>query len=98
MNKKYDNNNIIIASRAYFLQRSPCSSPLVSVPPIVPAFKADFVMPTRRSERYGASMTDEDSMQKAMRRKAERNLDYSGIISPSKSKSFFIFFNSNDFL
>jgi hypothetical protein len=25
MNKKYDNNNIIIASRAYFLQVNPCN-------------------------------------------------------------------------
>jgi hypothetical protein len=71
----------------------------VSTPPsslTVPALKADFVMSTRRSERYGpaldgASVTDEDSMHKAMRRKAERNLDYSGVISPSKSKSFLSF-------
>jgi hypothetical protein len=39
----------------------------------------------------GESVTDEDSLQKAMRRKAERNLDYSGTISPSKSKSFLSF-------
>jgi hypothetical protein len=71
----------------------------VSTPPsspTVPAFKADFVTPTRRSGRYGAavdgaSASDEDSLQRAMRRKAELNLDYSGIISPSKSKSFLSF-------
>jgi hypothetical protein len=44
---------------------------------------ADFVTPTRRSGRYdaaadGAKVTDEDSMHRAMRRKAELNLDYSG--------------------
>jgi hypothetical protein len=39
----------------------------------------------------GASATDEDSVMRAMRRKAELNLDYSGIISPSKSKSFLSF-------
>jgi hypothetical protein len=64
--------------------------------PTVPALKADFVSPTRQSGRYGAAMdgasaTDEDSMQQAMRRKAELNLEYSGIISPSKSKSFLSF-------
>jgi uncharacterized membrane protein YgcG len=71
----------------------------VSTPPsslTVPTFKADFVTPTRRSGRYGAavdgaSASDEDSLQRAMRRKAELNLDYSGIISPSKSKSFLSF-------
>jgi hypothetical protein len=42
----------------------------------------------------GASATDKDSMLRAMRRKAELNLDYSGIISPSKSKSFFILFDT----
>jgi hypothetical protein len=60
------------------------------------ALKADFVSPSRRSGRFGvtvngASVTDEDSMQRAMRRKAEINLNYSGIISPSKSKSFLSF-------
>jgi hypothetical protein len=60
------------------------------------ALKADFVSPSRRSRRFGvtvdgASVTDEDSMQQAMRRKAEINLDYLGIISPSKSKSFLSF-------
>jgi hypothetical protein len=44
----------------------------------------------RRSMRHGvdasgASVTDEDSMLKAMRRKAERNLDAPGIMSTSKS-------------
>jgi hypothetical protein len=44
----------------------------------------------RRSARHGvdasgASATDEDSMIKAMRRKAERNLDSPGILSSSKS-------------
>jgi hypothetical protein len=71
----------------------------VSTPPFsltVTAYKADFVTPTRRSGRYGAAMdgasaTDEDSMMRAMRRKAELNLDYSGIISPSKSNFFYPF-------
>jgi hypothetical protein len=50
----------------------------------------------RRSGRFGtardgASVTDEDSMLRAMRRKAELNLDYSGIVSPSKAKSFLSF-------
>jgi hypothetical protein len=39
----------------------------------------------------GASATDEDSMQRAMHRKVELNLDYSDIISPSKSKFFLSF-------
>jgi hypothetical protein len=39
----------------------------------------------------GASAADKDSMLCAMRRKAELNLDYSGIRSPSKSKSFLSF-------
>jgi hypothetical protein len=81
---------------------SPLVSTLVghgSTPPSSPtgsALKADFVSLSRRSGRFGvtadgASVTDEDSMQRAMRRKAEINLDYSGIISPSKSKSFLSF-------
>ena len=46
----------------------------------------------RRSDRFGvdvdgASVTDEDSMTKAMRRKATRNLDFSGM----DSKSFLSF-------
>jgi hypothetical protein len=55
----------------------------VSTPPPSPtilAFKAKFITPTRRSGRYGAavdgaSVTDEDSLQRAMRRKAELNLE-----------------------
>jgi hypothetical protein len=55
----------------------------VSTPPsspTIPTFKADFITPTRRSGRYGAavdgaSVTDEGSLQRAMRRKAELNLD-----------------------
>jgi hypothetical protein len=39
----------------------------------------------------GASMTDEDSLHRAMRRKAQINLDYTGIISPSKAKSYLSF-------
>jgi hypothetical protein len=43
--------------------------------PTIPAFKADFVTPTRRSGRYGAavdgaSTTNDDSLQRAMCRKA----------------------------
>jgi hypothetical protein len=50
-------------------------------PPGAPASKADIVTPTRRSGRHGAatdgaSATDEDSMRKAMPKKAELNLDY----------------------
>jgi hypothetical protein len=57
---------------------------------------ADFVTPSRRTGRFGthadgASVTDEDSMHRAMRRKAELNLDYSGIVIPSKVKSFISF-------
>jgi hypothetical protein len=71
----------------------------LSAPPSTPAasaLKVDFVTPIRRSGRYGAaadgaSATDEDSMQKAIRRKAELNLDYKCIITPSKSKSFLSF-------
>jgi hypothetical protein len=53
-------------------------------------------MPPRRSGRFGtsadgASVTDEDSMIWAMRRKAELNLDYSGMVTPSKAKSFLSF-------
>jgi hypothetical protein len=39
----------------------------------------------------GASTTDEDSLLRAMRRKAEINLDYSCMITPSKAKSFLYF-------
>jgi hypothetical protein len=38
-----------------------------------------------------ASTTDEDSLLRAMRRKAEINLDYSCMITPSKAKSFLSF-------
>jgi hypothetical protein len=51
--------------------------------PVAAVVDADFVTPTQRSGRYGAAadgatVTDEDSMHRAMRRKAELNLDYSG--------------------
>jgi hypothetical protein len=64
--------------------------------PIASAVSADFVSPPRRSVRYGeaadgSSVTDEDSMHRAMRRKAQINLDYSGTISPSKAKSYLSF-------
>jgi hypothetical protein len=35
MNKKYDNNNIIIASRAYFLQEGRCQEVEQAVTPLV---------------------------------------------------------------
>jgi hypothetical protein len=49
--------------------------------------------PTRRSGRFavaadGSSVTDEDSLKKAMRRKAVHNLDSSGIPVASKDLSF----------
>jgi hypothetical protein len=61
-----------------------------------PVAPADLVTPPRRSGRFGvaadgASTTDEDSLLRAMRRKAEINLDYSGMITPSKAKSFLSF-------
>jgi hypothetical protein len=57
---------------------------------------SDFATLTRRSGRFGiatdgASVTDDDFMLQAMRRKTELNLDYSGIVSPSKAKSFLSF-------
>jgi hypothetical protein len=66
--------------------------------PVVVA--TDFVMPPRRSGRFGtsvegASVTDEDSMIRAMRRKAELNIDYSGMVTPSKAKSFLSFSTLN---
>jgi hypothetical protein len=72
------------------LRSSPPQSPLVA--PVA----ATGATPTRHSGRFGtardgASVTDEDSMLRAMRRKAELNLDYSGIVSPSKAKSFLSF-------
>jgi hypothetical protein len=39
----------------------------------------------------GGTATDEDSMQKAMRRKAAQNLDSVGMICYHKSKSFLSF-------
>jgi hypothetical protein len=50
--------------------------------------------PLRWSGRHaldtgGASATDEDVMKKAMRRKAEKNLDTSGIAPSSKSFTCF---------
>jgi hypothetical protein len=39
----------------------------------------------------GGTMTDEDTMQKAMRRKATKNLDFDGMISSPRSKSFLSF-------
>jgi hypothetical protein len=36
-------------------------------------------------------VTDENSMRRVMHRKAELNLDYSGIVTPSKAKSFLSF-------
>jgi hypothetical protein len=41
----------------------------------------------------GGTVTDEDSMQKVMRRKAAQNLDYAGMMSSHKSK-FFLSFSS----
>jgi hypothetical protein len=39
----------------------------------------------------GGTVTDEDTMQKAMRRKAAKNLDFDGMSSTHKSKSFLSF-------
>jgi hypothetical protein len=39
----------------------------------------------------GASVTDEDSLHRAMRRKAQINLDYTGMISSPKAKSYLSF-------
>ena len=65
-------------------------------PPTMSAF-AGGATPPRRSERFGvaldgASVTDEDSLKKAMRRKAARNLDNHGTNLSSKS---FLSFSSN---
>jgi hypothetical protein len=59
-----------------------------------------YVTPVRWSGRFGVdtdggTVTDEDSMQKAMRRKAAQNLDYAGMMSSHKSK-FFLLFSSPD--
>jgi hypothetical protein len=67
-----------------------------SPPPPTTIMAADFVTPSRRTGWFGtntdgASVTDEDSMHRAMCRKAELNLDYSGIVTPSKVKSFISF-------
>jgi hypothetical protein len=43
----------------------------------------------------GAKVTDEDSLAKAMRRKAASNLDAAGIVS--SDKPFFFFFHAADF-
>jgi hypothetical protein len=64
--------------------------------PIASAVSVYFVSPPRWSVRYGeaadgSSVTDKDSMHRAMRRKAQINLDYSGTISPSKAKSYLSF-------
>ena len=58
---------------------------------------ADGVTPIRHSARFGvvldgASETDEDSLKKAMRSKATRNLDYLGTDLNSK---FFLSLSSN---
>ena len=63
--------------------------------PTATAF-ADGITPIRRSERFvvaadGASMTDEDSLKKAMRLKAARNLDSLGTDMKSKSFHFRLF-------
>jgi hypothetical protein len=42
----------------------------------------------------GGTVTDEDTMQKAMHRKAAKNLDFDGMISSHKSKSFLSFSSS----
>jgi hypothetical protein len=65
-----------------------------------PVAPADLDTPLRRSGRFGvvvdgASPTDEDSLLRVMRRKAEINLDYSGMIKPSV---FSFFFNARYFL
>jgi hypothetical protein len=49
----------------------------------------------RRSSRHsvaddGSSTTDEDTLQKAMRRKAAVNLDFSGMSSKSSSFIFYL--------
>jgi hypothetical protein len=71
------------------------ASSLPRTPPVAPV-AATGATPTRRSGRFGtagdgASVTDEDSMLSSMSRKAQLNLDYSGIASPSKAKSFLSF-------
>ena len=67
--------------------------PFTPPPPTVTSF-ADGVTSTHRSERFGvavdgAYVTDEDSITNAMRRKAARNLDYSG--TDLNSNSFLSF-------
>jgi hypothetical protein len=47
------------------------------------------IVPSRRSARHGvgidgAAATDEDSLAKAMHRKEETNLDFSGTVKSSK--------------
>jgi hypothetical protein len=74
---------------------SPRRSSPPQTPPVV-LVAATGATPTRCSGRFGtagdgASVTDEDSMLRAMRGRAELNLDYSGIVSPSKAKSFLSF-------
>jgi hypothetical protein len=59
-------------------------------PPSSPPHVAPCAPPTRRSARQavaedGSIATDEDTMKKAMRRKADMNLDYSGMTSKSSS-------------
>jgi hypothetical protein len=54
------------------------------------------VTPVRRSGRFadaadGSSLTDEDTLSKAMRRKAAQNLDPAGITPSSKDVSFLAF-------
>jgi hypothetical protein len=39
----------------------------------------------------GGAVTDEDTVQKVMRRKAAQNFDYDGMMSSHKSKSFLSF-------
>ncbi|XP_037459578.1 uncharacterized protein LOC119330565 [Triticum dicoccoides] len=67
--------------------RSPAATPEPSTPPLWPSgmrVASEFTTsPPRRSGRHvvgadGASATDEDSMQRAMRRTASRNLDFDG--------------------
>jgi hypothetical protein len=57
---------------------------------IPPPVATSYGVPARRSSRHtvaedGSIATDEDTMQKAMRRKAAKNLDFSGMNSSSSS-------------
>jgi hypothetical protein len=57
---------------------------------ILPPAATSYGAPARRSSRHtvaedGSMATDEDTMQKAMRRKAAKNLDFSGMNSSSSS-------------